>query len=257
MRDIHRVNQLPKLALCLGLAALAGAVWSGSTAVGQHQKPEFRLLFDGRSLRGWDGDPRYWSVQDGAITGRTTEKQPLRRNTFIIWRGGEVADFELRLEFRIEGAEGWGNSGIQYRSRELKEVGRWVLGGYQADIDLGKRYMGILYEERGRGILALRGQRVVIEPLRQPRGKRLFRRRVVGSLGDPAALVQQIDPTTWNEYRIIARGNRLVHSINGTKMVEVVDRDTRHAASRGVLGLQLHQGKPMTVQFRNIRLRSY
>ncbi len=217
----------------------------------------WRELFDGKTLRGWDGDPNYWSVQAGAITGRTTAERPLRRNTFIIWRGGQVGDFELELEFRVEGEQGWANSGIQYRSRELPEVGRWVLGGYQADIDLSKQYIGILYEERGRGILALRGQKVIIEPLLQPRrGRRSFRRRVIGSLGDPKELVANLDPTKWNRYRIVARGNRLKHIINGTTMVEVEDRDRVHAARSGLLGLQLHQGKPMTVQFRRIRLRA-
>ncbi len=230
-------------------------VLQGERGRGEAQSRQWQTLFDGQSLSGWDGDPAYWRVEGGAITGQTTPDRPLPHNTFIVWRGGQVADFELELEFRVEGPQGWANSGIQYRSKELPQVGRWVLGGYQADIDLTKRYIGILYEERGRGILALRGQKVIIEPLDRPRKRRLFRRRVVGQLGDPEQLVAELDPTRWNRYRIVARDNRLAHYINGRQMVAVEDRDERHAARRGLLGLQLHQGKPMKVQFRNIRLR--
>ena len=109
----------------------------------------FHSLFDGQTLDGWEGNPKLWSVQNGAITGQTTADNPTKGNTFLVWRGGEVKNFELRLKYRIEG----GNSGIQYRS---KEVERWVISGYQADIDATNRFTGILYEERGRGILAER-----------------------------------------------------------------------------------------------------
>lgn len=218
----------------------------------------FRPIFNGRDLTSWDGNPEYWTVEAGAITGRTTADNPLPYNTFLIWRGKEVSDFELKLEFRIEGTMGWANSGIQYRSRELPEVGRWVLGGYQADIDLSKRYLGILYEERGRGILALRGQKVIIHPATAMMNRRRpFRIEVVGTLGDPDELVADIDLGEWNTYRIIARGNHLVHEINGRKMVEVTDNDQRHRAMKGLIGLQLHRGQPMKVQFRKIMLKEY
>src|SRR5690606_36888037 len=121
------------------------------------EPPEgFRSLFNGRDLEGWDGNPQFWRVEEGAIVGQTTRDNPTRGNTFLIWRRGEVGDFVLRLKYKIEG----GNSGIQYRSREASQ---WVIGGYQADIDASQTYTGILYEERGRGILAQRGQQVVID----------------------------------------------------------------------------------------------
>ena len=121
-------------------------------------------LFNGKDLSGWDGDPTRWSVRDGAITGQTTADRPLEHNTFLIWRGGTLEDFQLKLKFRIEGEENSGNSGIQYRSKELKELGKWVLGGYQADIDLTKKNIGILYEEKMRGIIGPRGQQVMLVP---------------------------------------------------------------------------------------------
>ncbi|HVY68300.1 MAG TPA: DUF1080 domain-containing protein, partial [Verrucomicrobiae bacterium] len=124
----------------------------------------YRNLFNGTDLTGWDGDPRHWSVKDGVIVGQTTSENPLTENTFLIWRDGQVRDFQLRLRFKItaNNDDGFANSGIQYRSKDL---GNWVVGGYQADMEAGKSYTGILYEERGRGILAQRGQRVTINTL--------------------------------------------------------------------------------------------
>lgn len=75
----------------------------------------FKSIFDGKTLKGWDGNADFWSVKDGAITGITTKEMPTKGNTFIVWREGKVSDFELRLQFRITG----GNSGIQYRSKKF------------------------------------------------------------------------------------------------------------------------------------------
>ena len=126
----------------------------------------FVPIFDGVSLRGWDGDPTYWRVEDGRIVGEVTKDTILNRNSFLIWRGGAPADFELIVEYRVT-AEG--NSGINYRSVQLKDA-PWSLAGYQADIDgpqhdkrpPHRRYTGQAYEERGRRFLALRGQIVRI-----------------------------------------------------------------------------------------------
>ncbi|MGE0760233.1 MAG: DUF1080 domain-containing protein, partial [Pirellulaceae bacterium] len=150
----------------IGLVIAAGAV-SGRAA-----DPEgFEPIFDGQSLTGWDGNPEFWSVRDGAITGETTAAKPTKGNTFLIWRQGEVGDFELKLQYRIVG----GNSGIQYRSFEVPDQ-KWVVGGYQADFEAGERYSGICYGERFRGILADRGQKTVIGDNHKP--------TVVGSVGD-------------------------------------------------------------------------
>lgn len=209
----------------------------GSAAEGEEG---FRPIFNGKDLSGWDGDPAIWSVQDGAITAVTSAEKPLKKNTFIIWRQGLVDDFELRLSWRIVN----GNSGIQYRSRDH---GDWVVGGYQADFEAGERYSGILYEERGRGILALRGKKVRITE----DGKKVE----TGTVGDPAELQAAIRKEEWNDYTIIARGRQLIHKINGRITIEVTDEQESRRARSGVLAFQAHVGPPMTVQFKNVRLK--
>jgi hypothetical protein len=212
-----------------------------STLLPAAEEDGFKPIFDGKSLSGWDGDPKFWRVEDDAITGQTTKDNPTKSNTFIIWRdGATVDDFELALEYRIVG----GNSGIQYRSFEPE---KWVLGGYQADIDAGGRFTGILYGERDRGILANRGDKVVIGADHKP--------KTAGKVGDSAEIGSKVRKEDWNEYRVIAKGNRLVHKINGVTTMEATDEDPTGRRMRGVLGLQLHQGDPMKVQFRNIRLK--
>ena len=215
----------------------------------QEQAPKseqgFVSLFDGKTLENWDGNAEFWSVQDGAITGTTTKEKPTKGNTFLVWRGGELADFDLRLKFKIVG----GNSGIQYRSKDL---GNWVISGYQADFEAGTTYSGILYEEKGRGILAKRGERTVVHG-----GEDKHSVEVLGSLGDTADIQKVIRSEEWNDYRIIAKGNQLTHIINGRVTVEVTDEDTARRAAKGLLALQLHAGPPMVVQFKEIRVRHF
>lgn len=200
----------------------------------------FTQIFDGKTLKGWDGNPEFWSVQDGAITGQTTKEKPTKGNTFVIWRGGELEDFELRLQFRIVG----GNSGIQYRS---KEHGKWVIGGYQADFDGDNNWTGTLYEERGRGVLAKRGDKVEI--------KADGTKQTTDKTTAEADIVKSVKKEGWNDYTIIANGNVLTHIINGNVTIEVTDHQKERAASKGLLALQLHAGPPMTVQFKNIRVK--
>jgi hypothetical protein len=201
----------------------------------------FVSLFNGKDLSGWKGDS-HWSVQDGAITGTTTSETLLSYNTFLIWEGDNPADFELRATYRIVG----GNSGVQYRSKVIDES-KSIVGGYQADIDSSPRYSGINYEERGRGILAERGQRVTIAADGS---------KQVEQIGDQDELQKTIKNEDWNDYVIIARGNHLQHYINGVLMSEVIDNQTDKAAASGVIALQVHQGPPMTIQFKNLRLKS-
>jgi hypothetical protein len=203
----------------------------------------FVSIFNGKDLSGWEGDSVHWSVEDGAITGRITPETVLKgNNTFLIWRGGEPADFELRLKFRLQAS----NSGVQYRSKVL-DPQKFIVGGYQADIDTTGRYIGINYEERGRGILVERGQKVEIGP----DGKKT----VVGALGDKDELLKKIKLGDWNEYTIIAQGNHLTHIINGTPMSEVIDNQPGKALTAGVIALQIHQGPPMVVQFKDVRIK--
>jgi type 1 glutamine amidotransferase len=200
----------------------------------------FKPIFNGKDLAGWDGNPKFWSVRDGAITGQTTDQNKTDGNTFLIWRDNTLDNFELRLQYRIVG----GNSGIQYRSRDL---GNWVVGGYQADFEAGETYSGILYEERGRGILAERGQQTKIGE----GGKK----EVTGTVGDSKEIQAAIKKEDWNDYQVQALGNKLVHRINGRVTAEVTDEDTKNRAASGILALQLHAGPSMTVQFRKIRLK--
>lgn len=202
----------------------------------------YTSLFDGKTLKNWDGNPAFWSVEEGAITGQTTADNPTKGNTFIIWRGGELGDFELQLEYRIVN----GNSGIQYRSFEV-EGSKWVVGGYQGDFEAGDRYSGILYGERFRGILADRGDKTVIGDNHKP--------KVVGSVGDSKEIQTKIKKEDWNEYHITAKGFEFTHRINGVVTCQCTDEDTEQRRATGILALQLHAGPAMKVQFRNIRLK--
>jgi hypothetical protein len=202
---------------------------------------EAKELFNGKDLTGWEGDSRVWSVEDGAIVGHTKDV-PLKNNTFLIWKDGKVSNFKLTLEFKLQG----GNSGIQYRSKVI-DPEQWIVGGYQADMDGDNKYTGILYEERGRGILAKRGERLTID--------RDGTKSTV-QFGDAAQLANVIHQDDWNDYTIEAIGTSLKHTINGKLMSETIDRDREHRATSGILALQVHANlpKPMTVQFRKIRL---
>jgi hypothetical protein len=210
----------------------------------QALEPGFEAIFDGRSLAGWEGDPAYWSVADGALVGIVTPETVLERNTFIIWRGGEVADFDLRLEYRITDS---GNSGINYRSIEVPDL-PLAMRGYQADIDGGNRYTGNIYEERGRTFLALRGQKTVMEPNQPATVVERF-----ASAQDLQASIRKEDG--WNQARIVARGNHIQQWFNGRLFAELVDNDPVGGQRRGKIGVQVHVGPPMRVEYRNIRLK--
>jgi len=198
-------------------------------------------LFDGSSLKGWEGDPKLWRVEDGVITGETTAGNPITSNSFLKWTLGELDDFELTLEYRITG----GNSGIQIRSFALDKP--YAVGGYQADIDAAGEWTGTTYGEQFRGILAKRGEKTTLGEDGKP--------TVTGSLGDPAQLAKVLRKDDWNTYRIVAKGHRILCEINGTPMSEVIDEDADTRRRAGLLAFQLHVGPPMKVQFRNLLLK--
>ncbi|MEI8212377.1 MAG: DUF1080 domain-containing protein [Planctomycetota bacterium] len=200
-------------------------------------------IFDGKTLAGWSGATENWRVEEGAITGENKADAPIAQNTFIVYEK-PVADFELTLEFRIQG----GNSGIQYRSK-LVDKDKFIVGGYQADIDANKRFMGINYEELGRGIIAERGEIIAID--------KDGNKSRIGSTGDADALLGLIKFDGWNKYRIVARGNLLQHFINDALVSEVQDSQSEKFMKEGVLALQLHAGPPMKVQFKNIELTNF
>jgi hypothetical protein len=181
------------------------------------------VVFNGKDLTGWEGNKDLWS--------------------------GVVSDFELTFKYRIEK----GNSGVQYRSKELPpgDFGP-IISGYQADFEAGTKYSGILYEEKGRGILALRGQKTVIKPAADGGKKPLVEE--TGKVGDSDAIQAAIKSEDWNEYKIVAKGNHVQHFINGMQTVDVTDEDTANASKEGLLALQIHQGPPMKVQFKDFIL---
>lgn len=226
--------------------ALVLALVGVSTVSGQDFKP----LFNGKNLDGWEGNPLLWDVRDGAITGVTGNDpdNKLKHNTFLVWKGGEVSDFELRFQYKMVG----GNSGVQYRSKLLGQgdFGPRV-GGYQADFEAGTTYSGILYDEGGvaggRGIMCARGERV--------KWNSDNKRESLGKTEKSSAEIQAaIRKDGWNEYVILARGNKLTHSINGNTTAEIIDESPK-ALKKGILALQIHVGPPMTVQFKEIMLK--
>jgi 3-keto-disaccharide hydrolase/Trehalose utilisation len=239
---VSRSVSLPCRAVGGWCAVLLAAcvLWAHAAAARADDESGFKPLFNGRDLAGWEGDPRFWSVEDGLVTGRTTADNPTKGNTFLIWRDGEVDDFELRFSCRIVG----GNSGVQYRSREID---KWVVSGYQADFEAGDTYSGILYEERARGILAQRGQKTRVGKDGKP--------QVVGKVGDSKEIQSAIRKEDWNDYVITARGNHFTHQINGRTTCDVTDEQPAKAAYSGILALQLHAGQPMKVQFKDVRLK--
>lgn len=221
----------------------------------------FVKIFNGETLEGWEGDTTYWSVADGCLVGQITPETLLKTNSFIVWQGGTTEDFELKTEFRITEN---GNSGINYRSEALADIPN-ALRGYQADIDGKNRYTGQNYEERGRTTLAYRGEAVIVKgpPNAQQTGSVRDHvknnawtfREVTRSLGDKDSLQSLINKNDWNTCHIIAKGNRLQHFINGVLMSDVTDNDEANRKLRGLLGVQVHVGPPMKVEYRNIRLK--
>ena len=215
----------------------------GIEALAADDHTGFESIFDGKTLKGWDGDPTFWRAENDEIIGETTPEKQLKINTFLIWRAGQPKDFEMKVEYRINAT----NSGVQYRSVELPEVGKWVLKGYQADIDFQNQYTGQLYEERGRGFLALRGQVTSLQP---------EKKKVIANLQNGDELKGLIKATDWNQLHIIARGNSLTHILNGRLMAVAIDDDPKNRAMGGLLGFQLHMGPPMKVEFRNVWLKN-
>jgi hypothetical protein len=248
---------------CISLFSIAAIVFSCKTSnVAQNSEKGFNSIFDGKSLKGWSGDTKYWRVENGNIVGEITPETLLKTNSFLTWQGGEPADFELKAEFNITEK---GNSGINYRSVVFPDAPN-ALKGYQADIDGANRYTGQNYEERGRTTLAYRGQITEInaqsgsmtpEQVRAKVSKNAWTElKISGSLGENLALKEKIKSEDWNEIRLVIKGNRLQHYVNGVLMSDVTDYDTVNGKAKGHLGVQVHVGPPMKVQYRNIRIKN-
>ena len=221
-------------ALTSGLCMLLAAILA-------HEDPAppdaFESLFNGRDLEGWEGDPALWAVEDGIVVGRADGT--LTYNRFLTWTGGTVKNFELRAMVNVSPG---GNSGLQYRGTERPDLGETVVTGYQCDVVSNRAdYDGMLYEERGRRILAHAGERVVIDPEGQP--------WVVGRYP-----LRKFEAGAWHEYRVRVEGNHHRHWIDGHPTVEVIDLDPKGRALQGVLAVQVHVGPPMSIRYKDFRL---
>jgi putative heme-binding domain-containing protein len=219
------ISVLAALAICL-------------TGPARAAEDGFVSLFNGKDLSGWDGNPELWSVEDGAITGKTKGPGHLTYNQFLIWRDGTLKNFELRAKIKVTG----NNTGIQYRSKELPENGKWSIGGYQCDVHPAAENNAMLYHERGRGIVAKNGQTVVVDPQGL---KWLTKERDA----------VKVDVAEWNEYTVIAKGNHLVHKLNGKVTAEIDDYEEANRSLEGLLAFQVHQGPAMVVQIKDVQLK--
>lgn len=203
---------------------------------------DFRPIFDGRSLAGWETpEPRWWSVEDGAIVGRITPTQPCTTNQYLVWAGGELADFELKLESRLRG-QGGINNGFQFRSRLLPDHD---ICGYQVDNNLETPWLVRLYDEYGRHTLAMRGERAAFDAT----GKRVT--TPIPETTGPAWFRLE----EWHEYHLTCIGSHLALRVDGRLAAEVDDHDPRRAEPQGIFALQLHSGPPTEVRFRNVQLK--
>ncbi|HEX5081622.1 MAG TPA: DUF1080 domain-containing protein [Blastocatellia bacterium] len=211
-------------------------------------EPGFSSIFDGKTLSGWEGNPKYWRVEDGAMVGEITPETIIKSNTFIIWRGGAPENFELKVEYRITAD---GNSGINYRSMLVPDPvtpeNKFAMRGYQCDIDGKNNYTGNNYEEKGRLFLAVRGQVTHVTGTRKP--------IVLSALGDNKELAGVIS-SGWNTVHLIARGNILMHHVNGRLMSVAIDDDTANRTLKGLIGVQVHVGPPMKVEYRGWRIKN-
>lgn len=211
-------------------------------------------LFNGKNLADWDGDPRFWRVENGEIIGETTDSNKAEKNTFLIYRGGEFGDFDLRFKYRVTGY----NSGIQYRSTEL---GKWSVGGYQSDFEdrwhksgdtAIDKFSGMFFDEQGRMFMGQRGQSVIVRS--NPTDPKKPNIEVVGSVGDAGELEKHIQRDGWNEMRVIARGFTFMHIINNHVMSVGLDEDTAGRKASGILAIQLHSGPAMKIRIKDVAI---
>lgn len=231
------------------LATQAGAADAPRKAPAE--SADMEKIFDGKSLDGWNGDPTMWSVREGVIHGETTAENPAKGNTFLIWEGGKTGDFELRLSFRLTAAN---NSGIQYRSKHITDDSarnKWVVRGYQHELRNQEdmpNVSGFIYDEGGkRGRICLAGEKAVWEA---EGGK-----QVKETLISAEEYKELFKLDQWNDVVIVAKGNHIQHYLNGRLILDFTDNDPQLALTDGVLALQLHAGKPMWVEFKDIRIK--
>jgi hypothetical protein len=231
------------------VSSFAMGAANGAEPAKSGEEDGFKQIFNGENLTGWSGDPRLWSVKDGVIHGETSAEKAANGNTFLIWEGGETADFELRISFRCSATN---NSGIQYRSRHVTEKVRnaWVVRGYQHEIrneNTLPNVSGFIYDEGGkRGRMCLVGDKATW-------GKN--GKQVAETLITAEEYKELFRLDDWNDVVIRANGNHIQHYMNARLVLDFVD-ESPDGFSKGILALQLHAGKPMFTEFKDIRLKS-
>lgn len=240
--------------ICQAKEQESGAASPSSASHSHDGSDDVQVLFEGESLEGWSGDPRLWSVRDGVIHGETTKDAVANGNTFLIWEGGELEDFELRLSFRCNDVN---NSGIQYRSKHITDESArndWVVRGYQHEVRNEEKFpniAGFIYDEGGRnGRLCLVGEKAT----RTADGKKIVDAE---ELIDEEKYAELFNLDDWNEVRIVARGNHIQHYLNGRLILDYTDEHPELALSKGVIALQLHAGAPMWAEFKGIELKTF
>ncbi|NOX98652.1 MAG: DUF1080 domain-containing protein [Verrucomicrobia bacterium] len=230
----------------IGISASESSQEKNKQVLSKFDPTGFTRIFDGKTLSDWDGDPTYWKVKNGTLVGTVTPKTLLKKNSWIVWRGGLVEDFELVLDYRVSAH---GNSGVGYRLSVLAND-PFSVRGPQADIHGEQMFTGICYEENGRRLLAARGQSTWIDDLGgQP--------RLIAQIADPEELQGVVRSEDWNRYRLVVKGNDAKHFINGALMSEVHDHDETNRMHRGLIGVQVHVGPPMKIEFRDIYLKRF
>lgn len=198
----------------------------------------FVRLFNGKNLQGWSGDSEYWSVEEGALTGKTDGS--LKMNRFITWTGATIRNFDLHVKVKVSAG---GNSGLQYRGTSRPDLGLDVVTGYQCDVVANNpNYNGMLYEEKGRRILSHTGEKVIIDPQGQP--------WIVDTMP-----VKTFEPDQWHDFRVLVRGNHHQHWINGHPTADLIDLDAEGRSLEGVLAVQVHVGPAMKVQFKDFKIK--
>lgn len=222
----------------LALASVACAVEEG-----------FTEMFNGKDLSGWEGVEGLWSVEDGVIVGKTTAEKKAKTNTFLIWRGGEVEDCELRFDVRLP-SNNTNNSGIMYRAKELTDKNYFVMSGYQCDLQTGWEHFGKMYDEKGRGRICMCGQKVEV-----PVGCKSMGQKVLGESAPLDQVKAAEKKGDWNSFVILAKGNHVQHILNGVVVLDLTDLDDKVRSVKGLIGLQIHAGSPMHIEFRNLRVK--
>jgi Domain of Unknown Function (DUF1080) len=242
----------------MAIISLVTASCSSSKSSNVDSRNGYHLIFDGKTLDGWEYDPVYWRVENGALVGEVTPSTLLKRNSFIIKKNLITRDFDLKVDYRVSSH---GNSGINYRSESIDSLPH-AMRGYQADIDGQNFYTGQNYEERGRTILAYRGQKTTVNSSGAStqlkdniKNNAWTKTTVTGLLGSADSLKGAMRNEDWNEYHLIVKGNRLMHYINGVLMSDVTDNDTANRKFSGSLGVQVHVGPPMKIEYRNFRIK--